>query len=129
MIKILIISIDQNIKFFSEKNFNNPDFQFITFSSTTDPLDIMSQVCSIHPSILILDDDFISPNSIHLLESIKKVNPKLSVIFVTSNTSLELGRKINSIGVKSYLMKPISESVFHEYLKSANRQLKENLYN
>ena len=128
MIKVLLISVDQTIKFFTEKNYSNPEYQFITFSSTTDPLDIMSQVCTVNPSILILDDDFINPNSIHLLKSIKKVNPKLSIIFITSNTSLKLGREINSIGVKFYLMKPISEENFKHFLKSVHKQLQENIY-
>lgn len=128
MIKVLLISVDKTIKFFTEKNYNNPNYNFTTFCSTTDPLDIMSQVCSVNPSILILDDDFINPNSVHLLNSIKKVNPKLSVIFLTSNTSLDLGRQINSIGVKYYLMKPISENDFHEFLESTNKQLNEKLY-
>jgi DNA-binding response OmpR family regulator len=128
MIKVLIISADQTIKFFVEKNYDDPEYQFITFSSTTDPLDIMSQICSINPSILILDDDLISPNSVHLLNSLKKVNPKTSIIFITSNTSLEFGRQINSIGVKFYLMKPFSKNEFQEFLKSVHKQLQENIY-
>jgi two-component system, response regulator YesN len=128
MIKVLIISVDQTIKFFVEKNYDDPKYQFITFSSTKDPLDIMSQICSINPSILILDDDFINPNSVHLLGAIKKVNPKLSIIFLTSNTSLDIGRKINSIGVKYYIMKPITDKEFQEFLKSVNKQLNEKIY-
>lgn len=118
MIKILLISNDQDLKFYSEKGFTNSEQQIIIFNSTDHPLDIMSNTCSLNPSILILDDDFIEPNSVHLLDSIKKVKPKLSIIFITSNTSLDLGRKINSIGVKHYLMKPISENEFNEVLKS-----------
>ena len=118
MIKVLLISVDQNLKSFMEKNNSFPDFQFITYNSTTDPLDIMSQVFSVNPSVLILDDDFLNKISVHLLSSIKRANPKLSVIFITSNTSLDLGRKINSIGVKYYLMKPITESEFQEFLNS-----------
>ena len=123
MIKVLLISVDQNLKTFMENNYTLPEFQFITFNSTTDPLDIMSQVFSINPSILILDDDFLHAISVHLLQSIKKANPKMSVIFITSNTSIELGRKINSIGVKYYLMKPISNGEFKEFLNSI---IKEN---
>ena len=126
MIKILLISIDQIIKSFLENKYLNSKYQFTTFNSTIDPLDIMSQVCTVNPSILIMDDDFISPNSAKILSSIKKVNPKLLVIFITSNTSLELGRNINSIGVKHYLMKPISEIEFKEYLNSLFKE-KENI--
>jgi len=128
MIKVLLISVDQKIKTFVERNYNIQDYQFITFCSTTDPLDIMAQVCSVHPALLILDDDFISPNSVHLMESIKKVNPKLSVLFLTSNTSLELGRQIHSIGVQYYIIKPIIEDEFNEFVKSASKQLNSNIY-
>ena len=118
MIKVLLISVDQNLKSFMERNYTLPEFQFITFNSTTDPLDLMSQVFSVNPSILILDDDFLHSISEHLLKSIKKANPKMAVIFITSNTSIDFGRKINSIGVKYYLMKPISNGEFQEFLNS-----------
>ena len=128
MIKVLLISVDKTIKLFVENNYNNSDYQFIILSSITDPLEIISQICSINPSVLILDDDLISPNSQRLLKSIKKVNPKLAIIFLTSNTSLELGRAINAIGVIFYLMKPISENEFQEFLKSTKMQLSQNIY-
>ena len=128
MIKILIISSDQTLKTFTSKEIDSSKYNFITFSSTTDPLDIMSQVCSNHPSLLILDDDFVSPHSVHLLESIKKVNPKLSIIFTTSNTSIELGRKIHSIGVKYYMIKPFSEFNFREFLKSIEKEESNIIY-
>jgi len=128
MIKVLLISVDKTIKLFVENNYNNSDYQFIILSSITDPLEIISQICSINPSVLILDDDLISPNSQRLLKSIKKVNPKLAIIFITSNTSLELGRAINAIGVIFYLMKPISENEFQEFLKSTKMQLSQNIY-
>ena len=128
MIKILLISIDQTIKSFLDKKYLNSKHQFITFNSTTDPLDIVSQVCTINPSILILDDDFITPESSRILSSIKKVNPKISILFLTSNTSLELGREINSVGVKYYIIKPVSEKDFGDFLDSVKKQLKENIY-
>ena len=118
MIKILLISVDHNLKSFMEKNYSLPEFQLITFNSSKDPLDLISQVFSVNPSVLIMDDDFLLEMSDHLLRSIKNANPKLSVIFITSNTSLELGRKINSIGVKHYLMKPITENEMQQYLNS-----------
>ncbi|MCB9209220.1 MAG: hypothetical protein H6609_07535 [Ignavibacteriales bacterium] len=120
MIKVLLISIDQTIKLFIQDNYKH--FQFITFNSTKDPLDIMSQVCITNPSVLIFDDDFTSPNSEHLLNSIKKVNPKLPIIFLTSNSSLEFGRIINSIGVTFYLIKPLSNIDFYEFLKSSIKE-------
>ena len=123
MVKTLLISIDETLKLFMEKNSSATNFQFVSFSSSNDPLDIMSNVCSTNASLLILDDDFVMPNSERLLTSIKKVNPKLSIIFITSDTSIELGRTINSIGVKYYLMKPISDEDLQEYANSLIEEL------
>ena len=44
MIKVLLISIDQNLKSFMEEKYSLPEFQFITFNSSKDPLDLMSQI-------------------------------------------------------------------------------------
>jgi response regulator of citrate/malate metabolism len=88
----------------------------------------MSQVFGVNPSVLILDDDFLQNMSEHLLRSIKKANSKLSIIFITSNTSLEFGRIINSIGVKHYLMKPITENEMQEYLNSIIKEKTNIIY-
>ncbi|MCB0749830.1 MAG: hypothetical protein KDC90_20415, partial [Ignavibacteriae bacterium] len=67
------------------------------------------------------------PNSVKILESIKKVNSKLAIIFITSDTSIELGRKINNIGVKYYLMKPISEDNLKEFVRSVKSQNEQHI--
>ena len=123
MVKILLISTDNLLQTFLEKNRNEEENHYLNFSASNDPLDIMSHVCSSNPSLLILDDDFITPNTEKLLSSIKKVNPKLPIIFITSNTSLELGRAINSIGVKYYLMKPLSDEDLNEFITSVTENL------
>ena len=123
MVKILLISTDNLLQTFLEKNRNEEENHYLNFSASNDPLDIMSHVCSSNPSLLILDDDFITPNTEKLLSSIKKVNPKLPIIFITSNTSLEFGRTINSIGVKYYLMKPLSDEDLNEFITSVTENL------
>lgn len=123
MIKILLISTDNLLQTFLKKNGNEEEYHSLYFSTSSDPLDIMSHVCSSNPSLLILDDDFIKPNSEKLLSSIKKVNPKLPIIFITSNTSLDLGRAINSIGVKYYLMKPLSDEDLNEFITSVTENI------
>lgn len=128
MTKILLISEDEYLKNLIKKFSINSDFMLVCNKSTNDPLDILSSICTSNPSLLILDDDFIQPNSVHLLNSIKKVKSKLSIIFITSDTSLKLGREIHSIGVKFYVIRPLSESTFYEYLKSANKQLDKKKY-
>ena len=78
------------------------------FSGPNEPLDIMSAVCAQNPSLIVLDDDFIQPKSVHLLKSIRKVKESLNIVFLTSNDSIELGKEITSLAVQYYAIKPIS---------------------
>ncbi len=100
----------------------NLNCEYYNFSNSIDPLDIASEIFSINPSLLIIDDDFTAPNSAKILESLKKVNSKLQVIFITSDTGLDLGRKINKIGVKYYLIKPIERESLNQFIKSVKTE-------
>lgn len=120
--RMLIISTDNQI-YESLENFSKEfGCDFSIYNHSNDPLDIISEVLSKNSNIVILDDDFIAPNSTRLLENIRKVNPKLSVIFITSDLSIELGRAINSIGVKYYLIKPIDSMNLREFINSVRTQ-------
>lgn len=95
----------------------------VIYSQNNDPLEIMSDVCTLNPSILILDDDFTRSNSTQLLSSIKKVNKKLSIIFITSDDSIELGRQISPIGIQYYSIKPVLQNSLIDSIKSIINQL------
>jgi response regulator of citrate/malate metabolism len=120
--KMLLISKDEDMVNSLNGFAEELDCECFTFNSSNDPLDIISEVISKNPTLLLLDDDFVSPNTVKLLESLKKVNPKLSVIFITSDLSLEFGRTVNSIGVKFYLLKPIDTNNLKEFIKSVRNQ-------
>jgi len=91
------------------------------FNYSNNPLDLMTRVCTINPAVLIMDDDFLSPNSAHTLESIKQVNRTTAIIFLTSDTSIELGRSISQLGIHYYGIKPVDK----EDLRDAVSSLKE----
>jgi two-component system response regulator YesN len=122
MAKMLFISKDnmliQSLNYTAE----NLNCEYYNFSNSIDPLDIASEIFSINPSLLIIDDDFTAPNSAKILESLKKVNAKLQVIFITSDTGLDLGRRINKIGVKYYLIKPIEKESLNQFIKSVKTE-------
>lgn len=129
MIKVLLISKDKNLQILKDNEYLSEIYQFINYFSSSDSLDIMSQVCVTNPSILILDDDFTNPETPHLLSSIKKVHPKLNTIFITSDSSIEIGRRIHSIGVKFYMIKPVSEKKLSEFLKSIVKENQKQFIN
>jgi FixJ family two-component response regulator len=88
------------------------------YNDSRDPLDIMSTVCLANPSILVIDDDFLKPETSHILTSIKKIMQKVAVIFVTSNTNIDLGREVSQLGVYYYALKPLENDAMIDALKS-----------
>ncbi len=88
------------------------------YNDSKDPLDIMSTVCLANPTILVIDDDFLKPETSHILSSIKKIMQKVAVIFVTSNTNIDLGREISQMGVYYYALKPLENDAMIDALKS-----------
>lgn len=88
------------------------------FYNHFDPVKIISDFITERPSILIIDDDFLSPNTLSLLDAICRHNEGTRIIFTTSDTSIELGRQVSQLGIYYYAIKPIDESEFFELLNS-----------
>lgn len=101
---------------------------YILHNKTNNPLDLMSAVCTSNPAMLILDDDFFEPNSAHILKSIRKVNQDLAIIFITSNTSVQLGREISQLAIHYYAHKPLDKNELLDSIKSFARIKKQSLY-
>ena len=116
--KVLLISNDESIKSIIEKICTNDAVELELNDTNSNSLDVLSQICIYRPTLLILDDDFITPHSSHLLSAMKKAHPKIMTIFITSNFSIEFGREINTIGVNHYIIKPVSLEIFYEYFNS-----------
>ncbi len=91
------------------------------FSGANEPLEIMSAVCTQSPALIVLDDDFVQPKSALLIKSLRKVNESLSIIFLTSNDSIQLGTEISTSAIQFYAIKPISGQ---ELMQSINSILK-----
>ena len=116
--RILLISED-NLLLTTLKNFGeNSKVSTRIYNEDPKPIQVLSNFLSLKPSVLIVDDDYIKPNSVEILESIRKVNNNIKIIFASSDSSLELGKKVSQLGIYYYAIKPIDESEFKELLDS-----------
>lgn len=88
------------------------------YKKSYDPLEVISSVHSLSPTLLILDDDILKPNSAKILKSIKQISKNVVIIFLTSDNSVDLGREISPMGVYYYGIKPISEREILNLIKS-----------
>jgi FixJ family two-component response regulator len=116
--KIMVLSKDPEL-IESTRSVNHADsWNVKVYNYSSDPLDVVSNVCIEHPGILVIDDDYLNPSSGHILASIKKMLDDLAIIFVTSNSDIELGREVSQMGVYYYAVKPLEEDALIDSLKS-----------
>jgi DNA-binding NarL/FixJ family response regulator len=103
--------------------------QIKTYNESKDPLDVMSVVCEANPSLLIIDDDFLAPETVHVLKAIRKVNRSLAIIFCTSNTSIDLGKEVSQLGIQYYAIKPFNDGELQDSFKAVLETHKKKLIN
>ncbi|MFH1525471.1 MAG: hypothetical protein ABIJ40_02175 [Bacteroidota bacterium] len=125
--KILALSKDEDIIKLLDSKAEINCLEITYSQAQKSPYDVISDTCSAQPSILILDDDLLKPNTSNFIESVKKLCQSISIIFLTSDDSIELGRKISPFGVHYYAIKPVDVNNFSEALDSLINIKQKNL--
>ena len=119
--KILLISRDVNLIEQIRKTDMFSSENIVVYNDSNDPLDVMSFAIHNHPSLMIVDDDFLRPVSGRIISSIKNVLTKVSTIFVTSDESYELGREISPLGIQFYAVKPVDINDMKDLITSLTK--------
>ena len=97
-------------------DFGKSDENSVTeYENGKDPVKVLSNILSVQPSLLIMDDDYLAPNTVSILESLRKINDRMKIIFVTSDSGIELGKAVSQLGIYFYAIKPVEEEE-EEYL-------------
>ena len=116
--RILLISEDSLLQSIVKGFGEYTDASTIVYNDDPKPIKVLSKLLSQQPSVLIVDDDYLKPHSADILESIRNINKKMKIIFTSSDSSLELGKKVSQLGIYYYSIKPIDEREFKELLDS-----------
>jgi len=119
--RIITISNDTKLIKLIDKPEVRGQNQLIVYNKTRDLLEVASFIHTNHPSILIVDDDFLKPDSAHLLKNVKKLNPDLAIIFITSDPGLELGTQVSQVGIFFYGLKPLSKNELEDSIRSITK--------
>ena len=117
--KVALVSDDKLIEEIVIAAIEN-QYDFIQYRGCSEPIDVISGVCISNPRTIIIDDDFLKPNSAQVLNSIKLILPESKLIFLTSNSSIGLGREISQLGIHYYGIKPLSEPELKNLFESMN---------
>ena len=113
--------------FFLKNKIPGNEISFIKeFSS---PLELVSKLIAINPDLLVIDDDSTNPDSIEIIKSIKKINNEIAIVFITSNSSVEFGRKVSPLGIQYYAIKPIEKNDLLDSINSIQNLLRKKKTN
>jgi len=121
--KVLLISNDNSLQTIFDNYKCDQQITKNVISDITAPFDVLAEFYSVKPSVIIIDDDFIKPHTEKILETIRKFDKEVIILFITSNTSFELGKKITQLGIYYYCIKPVTEENFYELLDAINKTI------
>lgn len=104
-----------------------PDIQFDYYQGVKDKLDVFLFICTKKSELVLIDGDFLKDEAIALIRAIKIINNELSVIFVTSDNSLHLGRQVNELGIQYYAIKPLADGEIIQAVEAlSNRHIRKS---
>ena len=116
--RLLLISEDNLLQTIVKNFGESSDVSTIIYNNDSKPIKVLSCFLEEQPSVTIVDDDYLAPNSAAVIDSIRKVNNKTKIIFATSDSSIELGKKVSPLGIYYYAIKPIEENEIKELFNS-----------
>ena len=116
--KTLLISEDEALTRILKSFQFDENEELLVYDKSSNPLEVVGYIVENSPTIMIIDDDMITPDTFGVISNIKKMKKDLKIIFVTSNTSIELGKEISPLGISYYAIKPLDENDFIELLNS-----------
>jgi DNA-binding NarL/FixJ family response regulator len=119
--RIVTISSDTSLIELIDKPEVKGKNQLLVYNKSNDLLDVVSFIHTNHPSILIVDDDFLKPDTAHLLQNVKKLNPDMAIVFITSDSGIELGKQVSQVGIHFYGLKPLSDNELEDSIRSITK--------
>ena len=103
------------------------EHQSFIYNKSRRPIDIVGFAYEKNPSLIIVDDDYVNPDAAVMISTLKKMKKNIEIIFITSNSSIELGKEISPLGITYYAIKPLDKDDLDELLNSISKKRKTNL--
>ena len=105
--KILVVDDEDDIVAFLGELLASRGYEVLGFS---DPLEAASQLDAFRPDVCILDFRMPRRTGAELLETIKKHDPRIEVIFLTAQNETSLAVNLLKRGALDFLLKPVESN-------------------
>lgn len=121
--KILIVEDEESLREIMTRSLEK---QFYIVESAADYISAMDKICDYDYDCIILDIMLPGGSGLSLLEKLKKMHKKDSVIIVSAKDSIEDKVKGLDLGADDYLTKPFHLAELHARIKSVIRRNSHN---
>jgi len=117
MYRILALSHDQDlyagVKDFSE---GSSEIEIKTFNNS---IDFLENFSSLHTELVILDIDLLNEQVLQLINILQSIKRNARIILILSQDKMSVCSAAFSLGVASYLIKPVSTRNVYDVIVSA----------
>src|SRR5690349_13977441 len=101
---LLVIDDEEPILHFFRRAFPGPEIRLVTAASAAQGLERMTRD---RPDVILLDIDLPDQSGLEAFHRIRRLDPKVPVIFITGHGTTTTAIEAMSIGAYEYLLKPL----------------------
>lgn len=116
MSRILVIDDDRSVRHLITKAFEDTDVEVLSAATAEEGMRLLGESSM---EAILLDILLPETSGLELFESIRRVDPKLPVIFITSLASSETAIKAMTLGAFDYLLKPLDLARIRDLVRQA----------
>ncbi len=116
MNRLLVIDDDRTVLRLVQKAFSESS---LDVSATADPDEGMKLIELEQPDVLLLDIMLPNKSGIDLALSVRKLDPKLPIIFVTASDDSDMAIEAMKLGAYEYLLKPLDINAIQKLVARA----------
>lgn len=116
MSRILVIDDDRSVRHLITKAFEDTDVDVLPAATAEEGMRLLGESSM---EAVLLDILLPETSGLELFESIRRVDPKLPVIFITSLASSETAIKAMTLGAFDYLLKPLDLARIRDLVRQA----------
>lgn len=117
MYRVLALSQDKDL-YAGVRDFlgDSSDIEIKTF---TNSLDFLEKFSSLHTELVILDIDLLSEKVLKLINILQSIKRNSQIILVLSKDKMGICSAAFSLGIVSYLVKPVSTRNMYDVISTA----------
>jgi two-component system, NtrC family, nitrogen regulation response regulator GlnG len=104
MPKLLVVDDEPSILHFFRRAFPGPDVTLLTAASAAEGLAAVERD---RPDVVVLDIDLAGESGLELFRRVRRVDPKIPVVFITGHGTADTAIEAMQLGAYEYLLKPL----------------------